>query len=414
MPTDKNLPILTVAELGALVESGVSSLFPNGIWVEGQIPNLHTARSGHTYFDLTESVDQPGAMPQALFGVTLWRGNRSAIEESLSQTWDLAIDNDLVVRIHANLNFYIPRGRIQLNMTDIDPDFTLGQLAAGRDRILHALVAENLLTKNSALPFPLPSLKIGLITSHGSAAHADFQTELERSGIGFTVVERDTQVQGHASAKDIAEGLRILATYQPDVIAIVRGGGSTADLASFDAEIVARTIADLNIPVLTGIGHEIDRSIADEVAHTAYKTPTACAAALVVAARHALDELITIKATITDRANGILLRAARDHNYLAQQLRQSVTTLISWKKNGLSVAEDRFTRSLKSSVTREYEQLERLGQQLRLLDPTAILERGWSITHTANGKPIRSATQVVTGDSIKTQFVDGTVSSTVV
>ncbi len=391
MVTDPDLPVVTVAELGALVEEGVRALFPDDLWIEGQVSNLHLARSGHTYFDLIEPNDQPGTAPSALFGVTLWKGNRPGVERTLSEAGGLALADDLVVRLRADLRFYAPRGRLQLNMTGIDPAFTLGRLAAERDRLLRALAEEGLLERNAGLLVPAPPLRVGLVTSVGSAAHADFCTELERSGVGFTILERDARVQGEGSALDVAEGLRVVATHRPDVIALVRGGGSAADLATFDAEVVARTIAVLEVPVFTGIGHEIDRSVADEVAHTAFKTPTACAAAIVASAREVLDDLLALRTAIVVQAQRALTSASGRQDDLAVRLRRSAGAVLS----------------------RQDERLAALTDRLRALDPVAILARGWSITRTADGDLLRSATDVRSGDALETRLADGTVTSTV-
>ena len=391
MATDPDLPVVTVAELGALVGEGVRALFPDDLWIEGQISNLHLARSGHTYFDLVEPNDEPGKAPSALFSVTLWKGNRPGVERTLVEAGGLALADDLVVRLRADLRFYAPRGRLQLNMKGIDPAFTLGRLAAERDRLLRALADEGLLERNAGLPVPLPPLRVGLVTSVGSAAHADFCTELERSGIGFTILERDARVQGEGSALDVAEGLRVVATHRPDVIALVRGGGSAADLATFDAEVVARTIAALDIPVFTGIGHEIDRSVADEVAHSAFKTPTACAVAIVASARGVLDDLLALRASIVVQAQWAVASASGRQDELAARLRRSADTVLA----------------------RQGERLDALAARLRALDPAKILARGWSITRTSDGDLVRSVADVRSGDALETRLADGTVTSTV-
>ena len=413
MATDSDLPVVTVAELGALVEEGLRTLFPDELWVEGQISNLHLARSGHTYFDLIEPNDQPGEAPTALFSVTLWKGNRPGVERTLAEAGGVALEDDLVVRLRVDLRFYAPRGRLQLNMTGIDPAFTLGRLAAERDRLLRTLADEGLLERNAGLMVPVPPLRVGLVTSVGSAAHADFCTELERSGVGFTILERDARVQGGGSALDVAEGLRVVATHRPDVIALVRGGGSAADLATFDAEVVARTIAALDIPVFTGIGHEIDRSVADEVAHTAFKTPTACAAAIVASAREVLDDLLALRTAVVVQARRALASAADRQDDLAVRLRRSAEAVLSRQGERLDSAAGRLVRSTTVALGRHGDQLTALTARLRAVDPAAILARGWSITRRAGGDLVRSTTDVRGGDALETRFADGTVRSTV-
>src|SRR5690606_19126440 len=163
------------------------------------------------------------------------------------------------------ITFYERGGRLQLQMSDIDPDFTLGRLAADRERVLRQLAAEGLLDREARLPRPLLPMRLGLVTSAGSAAEHDLLDELRASGIGFTVVPADVRVQGARPPTSVPRGLRAVAARGVVLVLLVRGGGAATDLAAFDGEVIARAIAELEVPVLTGIGHDIDRSVADEV-----------------------------------------------------------------------------------------------------------------------------------------------------
>ena len=129
MALDINAPVLTVSQLGELVREGLRTLFGDFLWVEGQVSNLHAARSGHLYFDLVEPSDEPGQTPAAIFNVALWRGARTEVERTLAEAGGLELADDLLIRIRARLEFYAPRGRLQLIMDGIDPGFTLGRLA---------------------------------------------------------------------------------------------------------------------------------------------------------------------------------------------------------------------------------------------------------------------------------------------
>ena len=302
--------VLTVGRLGQLLKEGLSALFPGDLWVEGQVSGFHDARSGHAYFDLVEPSDEPGRAVAAKLSVALFKQARGRVDRTLSEAGGLALSNDMQVRIRARIDFYPPSGRLQLIMQGIDPGFTLGRLAVERERLLHALADEGLLRANRANPIPVPPLRVGLVTSVGSAAHADFNEELSCSGFPFTILERDARVQGEGSAIDLAEALHMVATHRPDVIALVRGGGSATDLAAFDAEVLARTIATLDVAVVTGIGHEVDRAVADEVAHSAFKTPTACAAAIVGQVTAFADAFADLQESIAQRAGASTARAA--------------------------------------------------------------------------------------------------------
>ena len=411
-PSD-GLPTLSVEELSHLLKDGLATLFPEDLWVEGQVSNFHDARSGHAYFDLVEPSAVPGRAVAAKLSVALFKGARIGVDHTLAAAGELALANDLQLRIRARLDFYPPSGRLQLIMNGVDPAFTLGRLAAERERLLHALADEGLLRANRANPIPVPPLRVGLVTSIGSAAHADFSEEISRSGFPFTVLERDARVQGDGSAVDLAEALHMVATHQPDVIALVRGGGSATDLAAFDAEVLARTIATLDVAVVTGIGHEVDRAVADEVAHTAFKTPTACAVAIVGQVAAFADAVADLQESIAQRAGASTARSTDLLDDLAQRTARSATAVLDRRADRLDDKVKRLRRSPLATLDRQAERLAGITNNLRALDPARILARGWSITRLADGTLVRSVTDTAVGDTLVTHVAGGTVTSTV-
>ena len=405
--------VLTVGRLGELLKEGLSALFPGDLWVEGQVSGFHDARSGHAYFDLVEPSDEPGRAVAAKLSVALFKQARGRVDRTLSEAGGLALSNDMQVRIRARIDFYPPSGRLQLIMQGIDPGFTLGRLAVERERLLHALADEGLLRANRANPIPVPPLRVGLVTSVGSAAHADFNEELSCSGFPFTILERDARVQGEGSAIDLAEALHMVATHRPDVIALVRGGGSATDLAAFDAEVLARTIATLDVAVVTGIGHEVDRAVADEVAHSAFKTPTACAAAIVGQVTAFADAFADLQESIAQRAGASTARAADLLDDLAHRTATSATAVLDRRTDRLDDLVGRLRRSPTATLERQVERLAGITDNLRALDPARILARGWSITRLADGTLVRSMTDTAVGDTLVTHVTGGTVTSTV-
>ena len=411
-PSD-GLPTMSVEELSHLLKDGLATLFPEDLWVEGQVSNFHDARSGHAYFDLVEPSAVPGRAVAAKLSVALFKGARIGVDHTLAAAGELALANDLQLRIRARLDFYPPSGRLQLIMNGVDPAFTLGRLAAERERLLHALADEGLLRANRANPIPVPPLRVGLVTSIGSAAHADFSEEFSRSGFPFTVLERDARVQGDGSAIDLAEALHMVATHRPDVIALIRGGGSATDLAAFDAEVLARTIATLDVAVVTGIGHEVDRAVADEVAHTAFKTPTACAAAIVGQVAAFADAVADLQESIAQRAGASTTRAADLLDDLAQRTARSATAVLDRRADRLDDLVGRLRRSPMATLDRQAERLAGVTDNLRALDPARILARGWSITRLADGTLVRAVTDTAVGDTLVTHVTGGTVTSTV-
>ncbi|MCU1454400.1 MAG: xseA [Acidimicrobiales bacterium] len=438
MPTgeEQASPTWKVAELAAHLSRLMAGAFPDDLWVEGQIRNLSRAPNGHVYFQLTDPV-AAGAAPTSQLGVVLLQAERRHVNELLMRAGGaVRMDDGIEVRIAGRLRWWSPRGTVQLRMTSIDPEFTLGRLTADRDRTLAALAAAGLLTANAALPFPAVPLRVGLVTSDGSAAHADFLAELGASGYAFTVRLADARTQGAGSEPSIVAALERLAREPLDVVALVRGGGARTDLVAFDTERVARAIAAMAVPVLTGIGHEIDRSIADEVAHTSFKTPTAVAAALVdrvrafltgvddlwaATARVAVQRLDGAEALVAERSRRVARSADRALAHHAAVIDAAPGRLGRGTTRGLdrqSARLEALTERVLAGAGRWLDRSERdvvaLDLRLRAHDVDRALRRGWSITRDAAGRVVRSVDQVPAGATMQTQVADGILTSQVV
>ena len=448
----------TVAELADHIKQVLSDAFGDELWVEGEIRNLSRARSGHMYFDLVEPDPDSGAgkQPEASVSVALFRFNRERVEDTLRRHGGMAMEDGMKVRIQGKLDFWPPGGRLQLYMSGIDPNFTLGELEAERLRLLEKLCDEGLLAKNLAVPFPVAPLRIGLVTSNGSAAHHDFCDELVSSGLTWEVVLADTPVQGADAPPHIAAAIGAVGQAGVDVIAVVRGGGARTDLVAFDSEAVARAIANAPVPVVTGVGHEIDRTIADEVAHEAQKTPTAAAVFIVTVARAHLEAADLAWERIAEWASRLLedsdqrlaavsqttARTAEAHLHRADTRLQGRAALIqelagnrtrdetrrvdacagTMRHRASTVILDgrRTLESRKSGVAAlalripraAAKELSNLEGRKRLLDPRAILARGWSITR-HRGKVVREPSAVTAGDELVTTLAEGELHSTV-
>ncbi|MDP8987814.1 MAG: exodeoxyribonuclease VII large subunit, partial [Actinomycetota bacterium] len=297
-----------VGELTASIQRAVARAFPAEVWVRGEINGLRSAgANGHLYFSLSERNSRRG--PTSTLNVALFRQDRQRVERQLRDWPEFRLADGLEVRIRGRVQYSY--GRVSVVMSAVDPVHTLGRLAAARDRVLRTLAADGLLGTNAALPLPLVPLHVGLVTSAGSAACEDVLGELAASGAGFRVSVADARVQGTEAEASLLRALTAVAGLRPDVVLLVRGGGSRTDLSTFDGERLARAIAAMPVPVLTGIGHEIDTSVADEVAHTSCKTPTACAAELVERVLAALRRAEAAWASVADRSTASL--AGADH-----------------------------------------------------------------------------------------------------
>ena len=414
MSSVHEVPSFSVLQLGNFLKEGLNNLFPDRFWIEGQISNFRTvAKSGHTYFDLIDPTSEQGEQPMGKFSVALWKRQRSEIDKNLQRQSELILTDDLQIKILAHLDFWPPGGRLQLIMHEVDPQFTLGHLAQEKEKLLQKLKEEGLIEKNKLLAIPSPALTVALITSIGSAAYADFCDELLKSSFSFNVLARDTKMQGEGSAADIEEGLQIVASYKPDVIAIIRGGGSTSDLLSFDSESLARVIADSSIPIVTGIGHEIDQSVADIVSHTFYKTPTACAIGLIGTVNEFVEKILSVKTNVVNLAHNKLTLAKSNHSNLQSRTATIAKASLTNSNEVLKRIKERVSIAVPNIIQQNINKLHVFEDQIRVLDPKRLLARGWSITRTQNGEIISSTNNLFNGDEIVTIFEDGTVKSTI-
>ncbi|MGH9244979.1 MAG: exodeoxyribonuclease VII large subunit [Acidimicrobiales bacterium] len=400
-------PTLSVGELCAGIGRVLGHAFPDDVWVRGEVANKHASPRGHVFFDLLDSDGD------ACIKVMLWRDDRRIVNATLKRAGHaVRIDDGTEVRIRAEVGWHAKRGTVRLRMRTIDTAYTLGRLAEDRERLLRALEAEGVLARQQAVVLASVPLRVGLVTSASSAAAADFLRTLEGSGYGWRVSLCDARVQGAEAETSVIAAVRAVAT-GVDVVCLVRGGGARTDLAAFDKEAVARAVAACPVPVLTGIGHEIDTSVADLVAHRSFKTPTACAAFLVnrvhafleVAAR--LWERIEGRAgTALDRADERLHRAAgRAEGACRRHVRTSETTL-----EAAAVRLGARVPRIVASATRS---LDGAAARVTALDPDRLLARGWTVTRRPDGRLVRRASELVAGDDLVTRFADGHVTSRV-
>ena len=451
---------LTVGELAQVLRWTLDQTFPSGVWVTGEIDSLSRARSGHVYFDLVERPEhaEPGAPPEASVSVVLFRDEKERVNATIKRHGNaIRMADGLRVRIQGMLDFYPRRGQLQLRMTAIDPTHTLGAIAADREALLRVLAAEGVLRRNAAADLAPVPLRVGMVTSVGSAAHADMLRMLTSSGFAFRVFETDTPVQGTDAPEAIAAAIKAAAGAEVDVVVLARGGGSRTDLVAFDHELVARAISSCELPVFTGIGHETDRSVADDTAHTACSTPTAAARAVVQRVEDWLERLDDTGRSIAVRGRRALAaaehrtsrvaadttrgartaagRAGRNLDGAAQRLvhtgraataragrrtaavtyrlAQAGPTVERRSRSRLDRASARLSVAGRHEIRHAQRHLDAVATRVRTLDPALILQRGWSLTRGDDGTLVRSVHDVSPGDGIVTHLADGALESTI-
>lgn len=452
---DDGVPTLNVRDVSERIEDLLGRAFPEPFWLIGEASGLARARggrAGHWYFKLVETEPEDPAK-RASLDVTVWRGTVSKLFGPRGRLrGEFQPEDGAVLKVLARPNWYAPQGKLSFTIDDIDPAFTLGDLERRRRELLQRLSAEGALERNARLELPEAPLELGLVTSVSSAAYADVTEQLLRSAFGFRLTVCDARTQGQQTSASVVAALATLQRRPLDAILLVRGGGSRLDLAGFDEEPIARAIAACRLPVLTGIGHEIDRSVADEVAHTAFKTPTAVAASLVERAeavrtdieegfRRAGELVLTRLTRRLDQVGhdaGALGRAARARlaeerlalgrvsgrfsELAAQQLTRAGEHLHGARRRlvsgpavealgrhaaQLDEARRRITSRAQHAVQREEERLIEREQHLRLLDPAEVLKRGYAYLRRADGSVLMNAADAREGEPLAGVLRDG-------
>jgi exodeoxyribonuclease VII large subunit len=422
-------PTYSVGELADAINDALRRGFSDGVWVRGEITGW-SDRGQHAYFTL---VDDDGT--KAALNVQFFANARMRLRPML-QKHRLRLADGMKVRVFGYLDYYAPNGRIGLKMTGIDPKYTLGDIAQSRDEVIRRLVADGLLDANKRRTLsPIP-LRVGVVASVGTAAWHDFHDELHRSALGFSLTVIDTRVQGEFAEEMVAAAIVTLSRRADlDALVVIRGGGARNELAVFDAERIARAIASSPVPVLTGLGHEIDRSVADEVAHTTLKTPTACAGELIARAARYSAETEAVFASILRESHHSLTAATTDLSETAHRIARRthaaveraderlgirIATLAHAAPACLARSDHHLLETRQRMVTRTDTIIERASSRLDViaarvggLDPAVQLARGWSITRDATGRVVRSVDDVGLDETVTIAVADGLITSTV-
>ncbi|MEY4159364.1 MAG: exodeoxyribonuclease large subunit [Actinomycetota bacterium] len=400
---------LTVSEFVKAVNRVLTREFSPGVWVQGEVVKWRVV-GRNAYCQLVENKNGKtvGTLDLSFFNDNLARVNAKLREHRV------AMEDGIKVRVYGKPNVWDAAGKFSLVVTSIDPRFTLGDMQATRDELVKKLKAAGLYDENRQRAFPDLPLRIGVITSMGTAAWHDIHSRFEASGLPFQLKVANVRVQGDVAVPQIVDALWALGARDDiDVIMMVRGGGSKTDLACFDAEAIAVAIAQSPLPVVTGLGHEIDVSIADEVAHARYTTPTACAAALIDQVQEMVDAAESGWQAIARHARGLLDVAEARLLERAGGIRTKAVSAVERANTRLAVMGQQLATGPASILTGAERNLSLYEARTRLLDPVNTMARGWSITRAADGSTMRSTKQAKEGDTLVTIVADGTITSTV-
>jgi exodeoxyribonuclease VII large subunit len=449
---------LSLLDLNRNIKDIVKGYTEKKYWVTAEISELKVNYSGHCYLELIQkdgNTDQIIARSRA----TIWATNFRMIKPYFETTTGQPLTEGLGILVKVAVEFHEVYG-LSLNITDIEPTYTVGELAVRKQKIIERLTVEGVIGMNKDIPLPEPCNKIAVVSSFTAAGYEDFVDQLINNTFGFKFYCKlfPAIMQGAEAESSIVSALDKIFEYESffDCVVIIRGGGSQADLSCFNSYWVAYHITQFPLPVLTGIGHEQDDSVADMVAHTRLKTPTAAAAFLIDAMaalankleetgsgilnaiqdllRHASNTMtlftknfqLAVKES-ADKADNLLTRLKHSlsdqlHRRIHQtelelernkvHLEFAADSMLNARVTNMQVNTIRLNRSAMQTVWDRKQQLATATKQISALDPGNVLNRGYSIT-LKNGAVIKDADMLKEGDRVETIFKRGKIETTV-
>lgn len=430
-----SIPALSLYELNTLVSSVLSLDLPDDYWVEAELSEAREVR-GHCYMELVQK-DEASNTPIAKASAKCWASRWSILRPMFERVTGQRLHAGMKVMLRVKAQFHAAYGFSWI-VSDINPEYTMGDLMRRRQEIIKQLKAEGVFDLQRELTIPAFAQQIAVVSSDGAAGYGDFCRQLadNAQGYWFTVRLFSATMQGEAVEQSVIAALNRIYEEQDvfDAVVIIRGGGATSDLSGFDTLALAENVANFPLPIITGIGHERDESVLDMISFQKVKTPTAAAAFLV---QHLTDVYVRVmeaQETIVqnvkhrlqvekmrlDRLNKSIpvqfsLVKTRQGAYidrLMNRLSQQVLSKVADAQRKLEIISQNVQPVLERKMMSESHRLQMLEQRIRSQDPELLLKRGYSIT-LKNGKSIRSASLLTSGDIIVTRFAEGTVKSKV-
>ena len=426
---------LTLYELNSLVKEVIECEIPNEYWVEAELSECRELR-GHCYMELIQK-DEQTATPIAKAQARCWASKWMIVRPYFERTTGQRLHAGMKVLLKVKAQFHEAYGFSWI-VTDIDPTYTLGDMARKRQEIIRQLKAEGVFDLQKELSLPLFCQRIAVISSETAAGYGDFCNQLTDNPYGFKFQTWlfPAIMQGDGVEQSVIQALNRINDVIDDFdcVVIIRGGGATSDMSGFDTLALAENVANFPLPIITGIGHDRDESILDMVSHTRVKTPTAAASLLVDHLKQVLDVLNDAQDTITHCAQQKLstlntqlstlqeaiprlfsivktrqeARLDTCYQRIAHQMGLKLSTLNAQ----LSTLESRIPMVLERRLTSERHRMELVEEKVKALDPALLLKRGYSIT-LFNGRAVRDPQTLKEGDEIETRLEKGTIISKV-
>lgn len=384
---------LTLYSLNNLVHEAVSVALPAHYWVTGELSEVREAANGHCYIELVQRDEATGTLVAKARG-TIWSRVYSLLRPYFLEQTGNHFAQGLKVLLQVSVNFHELYG-YTLDVCDIEPAYTIGDMARKRQLVIKRLADEGVIGLNKELQFPLLPQRVAVISSYTAAGYGDFCDQLHNNAYGFVFYTKlfPAPMQGNGVEQGIIGALDCIARNSElwDVVVIIRGGGAVSELSCFDTYELANNCAQFPLPIITGIGHRRDESVLDIVAHTSAKTPTAAAELLVHAMLAQAQWIATVQQDVVDAVRN---RMAGEKHRL-QSLVQRLPVATALFMQGMHHKLDLWQKYMDAS------------------SPERILSLGYSITR-VNGRAVRSIVDVIPGDDITTTVVGGEFTSKII
>ena len=405
---------LSLYELNACVRDALQTSLPERYWVRAEVSEARVHSSGHCYLELIEKEESSGRTI-AKARATIWAATFRLLKPWFEQSTGQTLSADIKILILASPSFHELYG-YSLTVHDIDPAYTLGDAARRRAAILQQLRDEGVADMNKELVWPALPQRFAVISSPSAAGYGDFMNQLQNNPYGYKVYTAlfTASMQGAQTESSIIEALDRIARHENlfDGVVIIRGGGATSDLNSFDSYPLAVNIAQFPLPVITGIGHERDDTVIDLVANTRVKTPTA-AAEWIIARLHEADlHVAGLSLALSDEVRNRLQREKQTLQRATADLPRLVERRILNERHRSDLWLEQIKHALRSRLDAERNRLETLEKTVELVSPHSLLQRGYSLT-LHHGRVVKSIDDLAPGDTIETLLADGTAVSRV-
>ena len=405
---------ISLFDLQVFMRQVVALNFPEALWVRCEIAQLSKSR-GHVFLDLVEKNETENE-PVAQASAAIWQNAFKRLQTKLGMAnLDALLQAGAEVLLKVKVEFHERYG-LKLVIEDIDPSYTLGKLEQRRRQLYEQLQAQGLIGKNAALPLRPVLQRLAVISSETAAGYQDFLQHLAENlyGYAFKTSFFAAAMQGTQVEAEVLKQMRAIQRRAGnfDAVVIIRGGGAKLDLAGFDSLALCQAIADFPLPVFTGIGHDVDETLVDLVAHTALKTPTAVADFLLQHNLHFEGQLVEMSQFLRYAASESLHAAQLQLQAGLQALHTAPKLFLARQKDQIERVAVEIPRVLGYQQREHWQKLEQMEQICQLLSIEGTLQRGFSLAF-KNGKPHATATQTQRGDALDIQFKDGTIRTVV-